>query len=385
MINTDYLSLTIVVGDYQVPPANVVLQECNIVMNARQNVPVARLIFADSMGFFHNTVTLSDGMPVEISIGNTKSSAVTYKFRLFMPKNNVGSVGSSVVLILYFDAPLYLSGTSTLCVQNTSAAVIAQIASATGLSSETDVSQDLQAWLPASMRWCQFAHHLAKFGWASNTSAFMLGITETGILRYKNVGAYLYDNTLPVFRLGQLVSDGSFIPVTSWSQIVFSGFNNMRGAYHGAQQNQSYIADSGVKETLTNVQKVKGSQNLYINKDVKASLQDARLFSWSTVDCGNTHPNYNMAKYQNERLLKTVSSKLSVLTMVQTGITLLDRVQVQAFLPSTAGETPQVEVGTSGYYFVLSKTIHAGPEGMYVEKFEFVRDGTNQDLQQTMV
>ncbi len=384
MITTEHLSLTIVAGNYQVPTENVVLQECSIISSVRQNVPVARLVFADSVGFFHNVVSLSDGLPIEISIGNTQATAVTYKFRLFMPRNNVGSTGNSVVLIMYYDAPVYFGGTTSTSFQKSSADAISEIAANNGFMADVDESHDLMTWVPGNVRWCQFASAIASAGWASQTSAFMLGLTETGVLRYKDVGSYTFDPTLPTFRLGALTSDGTYIPVASWSQVVVSGFHNMRGAYHGAQQNQSYTSVNGVVETTTSVKKIKGNQFLYINSDVKASLVNAKLFSWSTVDCGNTHANYQTAIYQNKRLLKTLSSRLSALTMMQTGLTILDKVQVQAFLPSTGGETPQVEVGASGYYFIVGKTIYAGMDGIYCEKFELARDGTNQDLQQDM-
>ncbi len=385
MFNTDYLSVGITAGGVDVPLDSVVLQKASIISSVQQNVPVAQIVLADNAGFFQKVVSLVDGLQVSISIGPTINTVKTIPFRLFLPKSNVGQVSSSIVLTMYYDAPLYFGGTTNVSIQSTSTDAIKQIAQQVSLTANVDAAGDLQTWIPANQRWCQFASGIAKAGWSSSTSAFLLGLNLDGVLLYKNVGAYTYASNVPTLRLGQVESDGSYIPVSSWEQRAVSGFNNMRGAYHGAQQSQSYLASTGISSTNTTVQKTKGTQFLYMNKQVKSQLDSAKLFKWSVIDCGNTHPNYQTAIYQNARLLKTNSQRLSVLTMQQTNLDLLDKLQVQAFVPSDSGETSKALSGPSGFYFIVGKTVFADIRGVYCEKLELARDGTNEDLQQQQV
>ncbi len=377
MFNTDHLSVGVIAGSYEVPMDLVTLQSVAVVVGADQHVPVARLVMTDAGGFFQNTVPLTDGLKMQILLGPSNSKAIAYNFRLFRPHTRVAQTGMRMQMDMYFDNPVYFGGTTTQALTGSSSDAIQTIAFSNGLDFEVDPTQDPQVWLPSNNRWCQFARDIAMAGWKSSNSLMQMVLTEQGLLRYKDIGSYTYGGQIPIFRIGTLETDGTYFPVQSWKRTSVSGFHNFRGAYHGAQQAQSYLEPNGIQGTHSTVGVTRSGQFLDMNSSVKDSLQGGLLYEWSEIDCGNTHPNYLQATYQNARLHRTNAQRISLLTISQTKVNVLDEVKVQVFTPSVAGEVPTEYQDVAGNYVVESKTLYGGMEGIYCERFELVRNSHN--------
>ena len=380
MLHTDRVSLDVEVNGLKMPEGIIVLQQLAILSHFHQYMPAGQLVLNDPTGAFEHLVSLSDSTPIVITVGPSQQSAVTYKLRVFKPKISTAPAGVQVSLVLYWDNPLYWGGTTNLGIHGSSADVITQLAAKAGITADVDPTNDLQVWIPGNSRLCQFAYNTAKAGWVSTQSMMLLGLTLGNVLRYKNVGEYDYpQTTVPLFKLGELTSDGSFIPGVSWDNGAVGGYNNFRGAYHEAQQNLSFTQPSGTGSLLTTVDKKRMTQYLNMNSDVKATLGAARKMRYSLLDCGNVHANYHAAVYQNERLLRTHSETLEIVTMVQTKLDLFDKLQVMLYRPTTAGDAPKGQQDINGFYFAIGKGVYVGPEAIYLEKLVCVRDGHNTD------
>ncbi len=380
MLHTDRVSLDVEVNGLKLPEGVMVLQQLVVLSHFRQYVPAGQLVLNDPTGAFEHLLSLSDSTPVVLSVGPAQQSATTYKFRVFKPKITTIAAGVQVSLVLYWDNPMYWGGTTNLAFHGSSSEAIAKIAANANITSDVDPTNDLQVWIPGNSRLCQFAYNTAKAGWASSKSMMLLGVTLDNVLRYKNVGEYDYSQTtIPLFRLGELTSDGSFIPGVSWDNGAVGGYNNYRGAYHEAQQNLSYTKTDGLGDLLTTVDKKRMTQYLNMNSAVKTMLESARKMNYSLIDCGNVHPNYHAALYQNTRLLRTHSETLEIVTMVQTKLDLFDKLQVLLYRPTTAGDTPKGQQDVNGFYFVIGKDVYVGPEAIYLEKLVCIRDGHNTD------
>ena len=341
----------------------------------QQYLPVGELVFNDPSGTFDSAFNVTDGAPVTISVGMSQQAAQQYNFRVLKPGIDTILTGTQVRLVLYWDNPMYWGQTINASFNGNSSDVLTAIAASTGLRYQIDTTNDQQVWIPGNARYCQFAAFTAKAGWVDASSLMLLGVTLTNELRYKNVGAYTYRNAFKV-KLDQLTSTGGYLPAVSWEQHSVSGYQNFKGAYHQAQQNQSLMATDGIKETLTTVQKQRMAQYLSMNKDVKQLLDAGRKMHYTTIDVGNTHPNYHAAMYQNTRLQRTMVNRTSFVTMIGSGIDLFDQMDVELFRPPT-GKLSTGQLDINGNYFVIGKTIHVGPQAIYCEKFSLVRDSHN--------
>jgi hypothetical protein len=380
MISTEHLYLDITAGSVDLTPdQNMVLNYAFVVSGRNQYLPVADISLSDPAGIFKKLVTTSDGLPVVLTIGPSREVAATYNMRLFLPNIHADSTGSNVRLVLYMDYPLFFGGTSTASITDSSQGALSVIANACGMKYQGDSSQDSMTWIPAGLKWCAFANLIASAGWNSNLSSFLIGVSHDGTLRYKNVGEYKYSPTIPQLVLGEMTTDGSFVPVLDWKVKSVSGFMNYKGAYHGTQQNQSVLSNNPTLDYQTTVQHSRNAPILSMNAEVKGLLVDGRKIEFSSIDCGNTHPNYNTAIYQNKRLIKANSTRLTTLNMGKTNIDLFDAVQVKARVPSLADGRPYHDTDTDGYYFVDSKVVYAGPNAIYCEKLSLIRAGHGQD------
>ncbi len=381
MINTDYLSLSVQAGSVDLLDG-VVLERLAIISRAsNQHVPVGELIISDPASIFKKSITVSDGLPVTISIGPSKDNLRVYNMRLFTPKVNPNQSGMHVRLVMYMDYPMYFGATTTNTIQDTSSGALSQIANSVGLQFVGDDSQDQQVWIPMGQRWCAFANQIARAGWNSGSSLFKLGITHDGVLVYRNVGEYDYGSPNPM-KLGILTSDGSFIPCLKWETKAVGGFQNFRGAYSASQINQSVLNDTPGTDYQSTVNRVRATQFLNMNANVKSTLADGKKIRVSPIDSVNTHSNYLTAIYQNERLDRTNSMRLATMTMLKTNLDILDPVSVSTAAPPNADGSIFKDMDTDGFYFVDTKTVYAGPEAIYCEKFELLRDGHMIDPEQ---
>jgi hypothetical protein len=269
---------------------------------ARLPLPTVELDLIDNLSFFMNAVPLSADLPFTVEIGDgSKKPTRSYKFRVWNFRLQQAEGVTSYRIIGYLDAPKLMHETSARAIRATSSDALAQIANRVGLRFEGQQTNDLQSWIPGNDRNLVFAKEIAAHGYASDRSFMVLVLTMDGRMVYKDL------STLNTGRV-----DGHFIHEDPQSQtkngkpvyqvldrelVSISGFQNARGGYSHKVVTQSVVADAKVVDKLS----VKGlTENLMRDTDLAGALSQSRV-DVRPIDCGNVHPNYERAAYQNYR------------------------------------------------------------------------------------
>ncbi len=376
----DRLVMSVVLNGVELPLDLMVVVRLLIVSHYRQSIPTAELIVIDTPGVFKRHVSLSDGIQAAITIGTDERSAKTYNFRVFKHQLVNSPSGPSYRILFYLDKPAYWGGTTTKSFKGTSSAALQYIAETNGMSAVVNSTNDSMVWLPMNDRWCKWAARISSAAYSDEKSGFLLGVKLDGTLVFRNVAAYLYGDKMPLFTNVPAANADILLPLLNHKHVTTSGFNNMSGGYHASTLSQTVMADAG--QVFDQVTKVRATHQMSMNMDVKGLLAEARKLSVSPVECGNTHPSYHKAVYQNKRLAQVCSNHLAVLTNVVSPLDLLDPCETKIFQPPVAGQS-DVDYDNSGYYFVTSKSIYVGPDATYVERYALARDGHGIDPQRT--
>jgi hypothetical protein len=378
-MDTARLSLRISINGVYLPLEHVTLVKLLLCSSVNQIVPVCELLLTDTMGIMKNQITLTDGVPIIVTVGTAKNRTTTYDFRLFRYVESESDTGIAYKIVMYFDNAMYWQGTTTKSFKGTSEDAIKHIADACNVEVYTDTTADSMVWLPMNDRWSKWSRRIAQAGYFDDTSGFILGMQLNGSLVYKNVAAYKYTDSLPLFVTGGAgLAQG--IPIMSQKPLTTSGYQNLSGGYHQSHMAHDLTSDTDIGERHDKVSKVRATQDLSMNGEVKGQLSGGKVISVAPIDSGNTHPNYQKAMYQNARLLKLNSNHLALITTELTELDLLDQVRVQVYEMSING-TPKLNLNSSGYYYISGKSIYVGPQGFYVERFNLSRDGHNLDPQ----
>jgi hypothetical protein len=152
-----------------------------------------------------------------------------------------------------------------------------------------------------------------------------------------------------------------------------SGTLNHYAGYQDMLVEQDVFATGENKQNKNiSVAKGVGQKSLMVNSKVKQAVDQSRI-TFNPIDPGNTHPFYERAVYQNERMNMLFSSKVDAVTPEDSGLKLLDPVNL------TVDKGSEYLKSFSGGYRVASKVIRIqGNE--YYEKLELLRRSTNVEL-----
>ena len=379
-MQTQHFALNISANGVPLSLRNIVVQRVVLFSSKYQIVPTGELVLSDPKGEIASGVSLTDGTPITISLGKTANSQVQYNFRIFKVGKVQGVSGLTYRLILYWDNPLYWKGTATLPVTGSSGAVIQSIASDCGLNVYVDPTADSMVWLPMRRTYSAWAYSVAHHAYYNDQSAFALALRLDNGLVMRNIAGLTYtDSSIPTFVSGLSTGGQSGrIPIQSFKSGVASGFKNMRGGYHLQMQEQTAV-ETTETQTYTTVAKVQATQQFNLNQSIKDTLANAPLLHQAPISCGNTHPFYIQAAYQNGRVDKLFSSVLELLTKEQAGIDVLDRCITQVYTMPVSGDTAQLDLNHSGNYHVAGKVVYADVTGVYAEKYILATDGHNTD------
>lgn len=256
-------------------------------------------------------VGLADAVPIQIIIS---SSGVTTSrnFRLLTWVNPPGS--QTYMVDGFWDSPQYRVGTTDKAIKGTSSSVLESIAATCGLSYAGTYTNDAQLWVPRNRTYGQFAAYIASYGYLNDQAHMVSAVDLQGTLRYVN--ARSVDRAFEGIN-GQAPS-GSAYRVQEYEPQTNAGFNNAVGGYRNTRVGQSIFESSNL-ESLAFQPKAK----LLMNASVRDTATRG-VFSYSPIDFGNTHANFQKARYQNSRFNSLLSMGCSMLIANPTLMDILD-------------------------------------------------------------
>jgi hypothetical protein len=124
----------------------------------------------------------------------------------------------------------------------------------------------------------------------------------------------------------------------------------------------------------------KNSQFLMLNKAIKAETATGRV-EFTAIDCGNVHPHYERARYQNVRQRAAFNLVQKLTVNVMTGLDLFDPLIFTAPNQTKKERSSEYDPDNndSGQYVVTGKAVYANEDAAYYERLLVMRHGLNDD------
>lgn len=192
----------------------------------------------------------------------------------------------------------------------TSADVFKNIAAKFELETEIDNTNDIQLWAAGENNLYQFLGSIAKHGWNDETSAMVWCFDRHKILLYKNLTQLFRTRSATPWTFIQQPNPNikeKIFGYTNASIQIDAGKENLIYGGYGGVDNYFDVLEYKWKEV--SAKKVIAESNIInINKELSQGLAQ----EWYPFDVGNFHKNYWLAKNQNERILSTYSTYVTV-------------------------------------------------------------------------
>jgi len=292
-----------------------------------------------------DNIGVPDGIPIRIVVKPQASSTIIYNFRQFHHKKQFNGSFFSYEIDGYLDFPKYWMGTSNVGIQGTSSSALASIANTCGLQFNGASTNDAQLWLPRNQTYAEFACSIADRGYITDSSYVELGVDFTGTLIYKDV------NNLPTSQytitLGQL--DPSSFTASDYEPVARSGIVNKMTGYQNTKYGQS-ISSQTASTSFAQLAFTPDTTAPLYNTAMVGQI-DRGYLSYGGLDVGNTHENYDKAKYQNLRYSNLYSLDVKFLMRMPTGLNLFD-----TFTFSVDSEATKQDKAYAGTYIVSARS-----------------------------
>lgn len=343
--------------------------------------PSLSMVLNDHGGKLSKELVLTDANAIVVTIGKTPEDlkTVSRQYRSYKVKQLAGQSGPMLHVLALYDAPKYLLEAARESYEGTTDQVLQQIAEKCKLefNGPKDFNgralDDRQVWLNVAKSRAAFAQHeLAKHAYMDEFSAMYASLTSLGQLRYRNlmdVIATPIEDVKFVIALNIMPGDQEFESkevylATKTKESSNAGVSNASGNYGSTLIQDGMSGETRVDSKLD----VKtGAPYLAINDQVAQTVDRARV-EYAPIDCGNTHPMYTRAIYQNKKKLALFSERLSVIVQDPTEIQLMDPV-----IYKQADADQSKPVRTTDIYVVIGKTIFVAGGQHYGERLELAR------------
>lgn len=369
----DRLYLQLRIGGVDIPLEDNLIESIHIVENVRIYVPMLTLTIKDATKFLTRNTLLLDGAPIEVTIEAEKTRSVYY-FRLFGFKENLSQGTVRYTIQGYLDVPRYWTESTSTPLRGSVSYALEQIARATGLTYDGLTTADSQLWMPANIRYAEFAREISEHGWVSDTSCCQMAITTNKQMRYRDVSQVLQGNPVQFFS-NKDNSDVQTV-ITDFNVINKSGFFNSASGYKETRIVQSILSQNAVN--LKDLRLVKNTQRLMMSQSIHSGLKQNKVV-FSPIDVGNVSETYERALYQNRRLSNLYTFGLEFVTPRPVTANLLDVVNCELAKPGLDG----VE-SYSGKFLLTGKVTYVVGINLY-QKCEVFRHGLNIPQDATQV
>ncbi len=347
--------------EYDISAVNL-LPSLHITTSARGSLPLLTMQL-DDVRHQLDTIGMQDGIQLRVVISANGNSSRTYHFRKFNHKKAQNTGYYTWTIFGYWDAPKFWNATTAETFQGTSSELLAHVASVCSMKYDGPTTSDAQLWLPQNMRYRAWAKDAAAHGYINDQSCMGLGVGLDGVMYYRDV-----NNLPPPTRtVKSFTPDAEAYTAIETTLASGSGFNNALTGYQNMRIAQSLVVDA---ETYSELNFKSGVKSPQFNIPLRDTLGRGAV-RFGPIDCGNVHPNYEKAQYQNQRYSNLYMLEQEILLMAPTELQLLE-----CFNYSTQKENTDPDVVNSGIYIVTSHSLYIQGAN-YAEKIGVVRHGTN--------
>lgn len=371
----DYVYLDINVNGQRLPFTPDMIEKITITQNVIQTVPVLTMQIRDPSSILSGDFSLTEGSIISITMGvrteDEEMEAVEFRV-LSTPRTRWHSTGMVQTIKAVFNK-VKLFSVASKSYKGNSSDVISKIAKEIGFKPIVDPSSDSMVWIPIHMKNSHFLKYICDHGWADDSSIYVMATRENGELRYANIDRLVDSNPKGLFYYsGERPRNGQF-QILQHSVKSASGAINLLHNY-GAR----VVGDALTNEESYEVDQFQAKKfSPFIDMSPKMKEEVGQASSrFYDVNTGNVHKNFAKAEYQNKRGRDLYSSITEVLVGQNTGVQLLDLVEVRLTRPARGMNDEMY----SGKYVVTGKTrVLTG--NTYGEKFELSAQGRGANPQ----
>ena len=348
-----------------------------LVQNFLYATPFLKTTLNDTANSLSKGQQLAEGTKLSVQFRPShKTAAPFYDFLLMLPEGNQTARqtegGSTQTWWAFLDVPQYWTSVDVHAVKGTSSKAMQYIAGKVGLKAKVDNTSDAMTWLNATGTYHQFAKSIAAHAWVDNHSAMCFGVTPDKTLHFYDLTRRMQQPPKITLLLGLDKGAGGTEFRVFWSRFHSDGATANSFFNYG----WDFVApttEGGTAPRHQNVEVKKQGPNIAMNSEVKGRVGTA-MMTHTALDCGNTHKNYEKARYQNARLLALFSETLDVGVQGYTDVNLFDVVDVRVAATQTSTEL----LYHSGKYLVIGKAQHLNNSRSYTERLVLARAATSR-------
>jgi hypothetical protein len=339
------------------------VQSIHIAAHAVYSVPLLTFSIVDMFDVVAK-LGLTDGTKIKVSVSGGDLN-YDRTFRVHSWDRSPAGAGYAYTVTCYWDAPKYFIGTTNTGILGSSSAAITKVAATCGLKTHPSnvTTADSMLWAPGNRSYADFVREICKYGYVDPSSYLGVSVDSLGYLRYRNISA-LAD---PKYVLALTPSVKGQLQVLDVSPSASPGTSNILTGYHHARVVQSATTKQEVAQLNTLTTKT-GVKTALFNQEVQATVKRGGI-SFSPIDFGNVHPNYERAFYQNTR-----RSLMNSLTMEFSFgfVTPFECFDTFSYVSPAQQEVSEYD----GSYIVTGKVVYVVGTAYY-EKITAVRMGLN--------
>jgi hypothetical protein len=334
----------------------------HIAAHTKNTLPTLQVTLFDMFGAIPE-LGLTDGSSIQVKF--TGAEDITRNFRVHGWSRNPQGNGFTYTINGYWDAPRYFVGSTARTIRGTSADALKEIANTCELDWHVDnvETSDSMLWVPRNATFGIFAKQISRYGYVDSSAYLGLAVDTRGVLRYRD----LDDLDEPKYNVTYLVTEANDVQLLDFNPTVTSGNNNLLTGYYHDRIVQSAHTDqvsTTISEQTVNTKSIEPLVNLDLREEIVRGG-----VSYTPIDFGNVHANYEQARYQNIRIGRLNSLMGEFLFGVQTPFEAFD-----TFVFAYPNEQGSAEY--NGTYIVTGKVIYTGGSSYY-EKVLAVRMGLN--------
>lgn len=350
--------------------SNQLLLEMTVRSGVHRTLPTCLIRIFDHGCQILEKIGPQDGMPLKIAMSDGRGGYDYSGNFIILGTPGAKTTRKGFVLSIngIWDAPAYMFSQANTWTKGTSTAAIANIAGRCGLKFDGDGTSDLQAWFPGAQTMAAFASSIAAKGHAGGSGAMVHGVTDRGVLRYKNI-TDIVGGVGGGKRFGGNGTEKGRIPILDMEVTSKAPAYNASGGYGSKLKGYDYLGKAlgGALGGIGGATLAQMGSGL---NGAASSIMSAMGGNPASVIHAPQHPgkgvihdNYFEAMVQNRRVASTYSTDVKIVYPNSTDLAILDPAHFQCINMLDGSPIRQYSGG-----YVVSNLVRTVVGGWYFEK-----------------